>query len=79
MNSNMCYVLLFFLFCYHVEKYNYSLADYIQKDGQLRFARKYINSNILHEEILSYLFAISFFILRTLTLEPCPLNKSMSN
>ena len=61
MNSNMCYVLLF-LFCYHAEKYNYSLADYIQKDGQLRFARKYMNSNILHEEILSYLFAISLHI-----------------
>ena len=61
MNSNMCYVLLFFLFCYHAEKYNYILADYIQKDGQLRFARKYMNSNILHEEILSYLFAISLY------------------
>ena len=57
MNSNMCYVL----FCYHAEKYNYSLADYIQKDGQLRFARKYMNSNILHEEILSYVFAISLY------------------
>ena len=56
----MCYILLF-LFCYHAEKYNYSLADYIQKDGQLRFARKYMNSNILHEEILSYLFAISLY------------------
>ena len=50
-----------FLFCYHAEKYNYSLADYIQKDGQLRFARKYMTSNILHEEILSYLFAISLY------------------
>ena len=50
-----------FLFCYHTEKYNYNLDDYIQKDGQLRFARKYMNSNILHEEILSYLFAISLY------------------
>ena len=49
------------LFCYHAEKYNYSLADYIQKDRQLRFARRYMNSNILHEEIMSYLFAISLY------------------
>ena len=60
MKSNICYVLLV-LFCYHANKYNYSLADYIQKDGQLRFVHKYMNSNILHEEIL--------------TLEPWPLNK----
>ena len=78
MNSNMCHGLLFFLFCYRAEKYDYSLADYIQKDGQLRFVRKYMNSNILHEEILSY-FLPFHFILRILTLEPCPLNKSMSN
>ena len=49
------------LFCNRAEKYNYSLADYIQKDGQLRFVHKYMNSNILHEEILSYLFSISLY------------------
>ena len=59
MNSNICYGLLFF--CCHAEKYNYSLADYMQKDVQLRFVHKYMNSNILHEEILSYLFAISLY------------------
>ena len=63
MNSKICYgLLLFFFYCYHAEKYKYSLADYIQKDGQqLRFVDKHMKSNILHEEILSYLFAISLY------------------
>ena len=64
-DSNICYTLLFLLFCYHVEKYNYCLADYIQKDGQLRFVYKYMNSNIIHDEILSYLFAFSLYPLNS--------------